>query len=149
MGMLRPLTRPALGPAAASGRVTGTPQAVPELAASAPAAPHTTGAAGIGDRYYPNYGNGGYRVGHYGIRVAFQPRTERLEGVTRIRARATQRLTRFNLDLVLKPSRVRVNGELARFRHRGHELSCGPIPPSATDLRFGARSPKPAYPRRR
>jgi aminopeptidase N len=125
------LTRPMLAAAAVFGLVTGTAQAVPEstASASAPSAPDTTGAAGIGDRYFPNYGNGGYRVGHYGIRVAFQPKTERLEGVTRIRARATQRLTRFNLDLVLKPSLVRVNGDRARIRHRGHELIVWPDHP--------------------
>ncbi|HYJ67433.1 MAG TPA: M1 family metallopeptidase [Nocardioidaceae bacterium] len=86
----------------------------------------TTGAAGIGDPYFPNYGNGGYRVGHYNVRVAFHPKTERLRGVTGLKARATKRLTRFNLDLVLHPSKVKVNGHRARFRHHGHELVVRP-----------------------
>jgi len=84
------------------------------------------GTGGLGDSYFPSYGNSGYRVGHYGIRVAFNPRTERLRGTTHVRARATTRLTRFHLDLVLRASRVLVNGERARFDQTAHELVVRP-----------------------
>jgi aminopeptidase N len=119
------LTRPVLATTAVVGLLAGSAQAVPSVTAGT-SAPDTTGAAGIGDRYFPLYGNGGYRVGHYDVRVSFQPKTEWLRGVTRIRAKATQRLTRFNLDLMLKTSRVTVNGDRARYRHRGHELIVRP-----------------------
>ena len=33
----------------------------------------TPGAAGIGDPYYPNAGNGGYDVAHYGLDLSYQP----------------------------------------------------------------------------
>lgn len=84
------------------------------------------GAAGIGDPYFPKYGNGGYRVRHYDIRVSFNPKTERLGGTTVVKARATQRLTRFNLDLMLNASKVTVDGERARFWQRTHELIVRP-----------------------
>ncbi len=87
------------------------------------------GTGGLGDAYFPRYGNSGYRVGHYRIRVAFDPRSERLRGTTQVRARATERLTRFHLDLVLRASRVRVNGERARFRQTARELVVRPVSP--------------------
>jgi hypothetical protein len=46
------------------------PAAVP---ASAGAAPNCAGAPGIGDTYYPTYGNGGYDVGRYELKVAYYP----------------------------------------------------------------------------
>lgn len=86
----------------------------------------TTGARGIGDPYYADYGNGGYDVDHYDIRVRYVPRTDRLAGTTRIRAHATQDLTRFNLDFVLPVSRVRVNDQRATFTQGRHELVVTP-----------------------
>src|SRR5262245_57125139 len=68
------------------------------------------GSAGIGDGYFPKYGNGGYRVSHYDVDVAFNPATERLQGRTVVHARATKSLSRFDLDLVLPASQVLVNG---------------------------------------
>lgn len=99
-------------------------------ASSSPAAPSPgtgrDGGPGLGDTYFPTYGNSGYRVGHYDVRVAFDPRTERLTGTTVIRARATERLTRFHLDLVLRARAVEVDGRLARFSQGRHELVVRP-----------------------
>ena len=95
----------------------------------------SVGSPGIGDPYFPQYGNGGYRIGHYDVGVAFDPATERLTGDTIVTGRATQRLTRFNLDLVLRASSVWVNGMPARFRHTGRELVVTP----RTALREGQR----------
>lgn len=86
----------------------------------------TTGARGIGDPYYADYGNGGYDVDHYDIRVSYVPRTDRLAGTTRIRAHAIQDLTRFNLDFVLPVSSVRVNGQRATYTQGRHELVVTP-----------------------
>jgi aminopeptidase N len=85
------------------------------------------GAAGIGDPYYPLYGNGGYRVSHYGIDVTYRPGSGRLTGTTVIKARATQRLSRFDLDFLLRTTSVTVNGARASFVHRPrHELVVTP-----------------------
>ncbi len=103
--------------------------AAPSGAPAAAAHVAADGTGGLGDSYFPAYGNSGYRVGHYDVRVAFDPRTERLRGTTRIQARATERLTRFHLDLVLRASRVTVNGERARYSQGPHELVVRPASP--------------------
>lgn len=59
-----------------------------------------TGAPGIGDRYFPNYGNGGYNVRHYDLFVQYNPATHWLTGTATITARASQDLAAFNLDFV-------------------------------------------------
>jgi hypothetical protein len=56
------------------------------------------GAPGAGDDYFPLHGNGGYDVKHYLLKVSYDPATDRLTGVATISARATQNLSRFNLD---------------------------------------------------
>jgi aminopeptidase N len=84
------------------------------------------GSPGAGDRYFPRYGNGGYRVRHYDVDVRFNPDTERLRGRTVVLGRATQNLTRFNLDLVLPASKVLVNGRRAATRSTSHELIVEP-----------------------
>jgi aminopeptidase N len=93
----------------------------PAQAAPAPGAP------GIGDPYFPEYGNGGYDVSHYDIRLRYYPDTDRLTGTTTILARSTQELNRFNLDFILPTSSVRVNGWSASFVRQGdHELVVTP-----------------------
>jgi aminopeptidase N len=87
------------------------------------------GAEGAGDPYFPRAGNGGYDVAHYDIRFRYQPATDRLEGHTTIIARATQDLSRFNLDLKLPASAVAVNGRPATIRQDGGELQVTPARP--------------------
>jgi aminopeptidase N len=86
------------------------------------------GAPGVGDPYYPLYGNGGYDVGHYLLKVAYTPATDRLAGVATITARATQSLCRFNLDFQGMTVRsVAVDGQRARWtRSADHELTITP-----------------------
>jgi len=87
----------------------------------------TPGAAGIGDPYYPNAGNGGYDVAHYNLDLSYQPSTNRLTGVATITARATQDLSTFNLDLEgLTVQSITVNGATATFRRGGGELIIDP-----------------------
>lgn len=105
--------------------------AVALVTGPAQAGTSTVGAAGIGDPYYPTYGNGGYDVSHYGIHVAYSPSTRRLSGTTVVTARATQSLTRFDLDFVLPVSEVQVNGQEATFESRPHELVVTPATPLA------------------
>src|SRR5215212_6708284 len=74
--------------------------------AAAPAAvakPHpapTPGAPGIGDRLFPLAGNGGYDVRHYDLdlRYATADPAQSLDGTVTITARATQSLSRLDLD---------------------------------------------------
>lgn len=96
------------------------------------------GSPGAGDRYFPDYGNGGYDVIHYDVhdRVGFN--RGRLSGRTELRATATQSLSRFNLDMMLKVTAVKVNGQVAEFRKTNrHELQVTPASPIAegTDFR--------------
>ena len=88
------------------------------------------GSPGIGDSYYPDYGNGGYDVAHYDIRLRYRPDSDLLTGTTTILARATQDLSRFNLDFVLDTATVRVNNRAATFAREGdHELVVTPARP--------------------
>ncbi|MET7474346.1 M1 family metallopeptidase [Streptomyces sp. NPDC005648] len=97
------------------------------LAVPAFAATYTPGAQGIGDPYYPAYGNGGYDVSHYDLRLRYQPVTDELEGTATLRARTTQDLSQFDLDFLLNVSEVRVNGVEAAFTTSGeHELVITP-----------------------
>ena len=112
------LRRTALAVGAALLLPVGLAQAVPPGG--------SPGAAGIGDPYYPDYGNGGYDVGHYDIAVSYEPATDELAGTTRIKARATQALSRFDLDFVLPVSSVRVNGRPAAYTQGEHELVVTP-----------------------
>ncbi|MER6015585.1 M1 family metallopeptidase [Streptomyces bluensis] len=102
------------------------------LTVPASAADYRPGAPGIGDPYYPSYGNGGYDVSHYGLRLTYQPVTDTLEGTATLLARTTQDLSRFNLDFLLDVSEVRVGGAKASFATSGeHELEITPKTPLA------------------
>ncbi|MFB9236787.1 M1 family metallopeptidase [Plantactinospora siamensis] len=95
------------------------------------------GGPGLGDSYYPDYGNSGYDVEHYDIRLSYDPATDRLSGTTTILARATQDLSRFNLDFLLDVSSVRVNGWTATHTRAGdHELVITPARAVGKDQRM-------------
>jgi aminopeptidase N len=94
------------------------------------------GAAGVGDPYFPLEGNGGYRVSHYHLDLAYDPPTHHLAGVDGITAHATQNLSRFDLDLSGMTVRsVQVDGTAATFDRRGQELRITP----ARGIRDGRR----------
>jgi aminopeptidase N len=98
-----------------------------------PAATPQPGGSGIGDTYYPDYGNSGYDVSHYDVRLRYHPDTDLLAGTTTILARATTDLSRFNLDFLLDVSSVRVNGWPASYSREGvHELVVTPARTLAT-----------------
>ena len=82
---------------------------------------------GIGDRYFPNYGNAGYDVHHYDLAVTYDPNTDVLQGVATITAKAQFDLTHFHLDLVgLTVHGVTVDGKPAPFSRDDHELVIDP-----------------------
>jgi len=102
------------------------------------------GSAGIGDPYFPLDGNGGIDVLHYDIHDTYEFGSGRLTGSTKLRIRATQDLSRFNLDFLLPVQSVRVGGEAAEFSRPGrHELRVTPargIPAGTTftvTVRYG------------
>jgi aminopeptidase N len=90
-----------------------------------------TGPDSAGDAYVPGDGNGGYDVQHYKLKLNITPggATE-LDGTAEITAVATDRLSRFDLDLTgLQVSGVTVDGAAARQRLQGSELVVEPAKP--------------------
>jgi aminopeptidase N len=98
-------------------------------AAPVSANPPSPGAAGLGDRLFPNLGNGGYDTLHYhlDLRYATAAPTQGIDGTVRIHARATQSLSRFNLDFSgAGVGAVFVNGRAASWTREGEELVITP-----------------------
>jgi aminopeptidase N len=93
------------------------------VAAAGPAAAGTTGSSGAGDPYFPLAGNGGYHVKHYDLTLRYKSGAPELQGRAVISARATQPLTRFDLDLKgLTVTGLTVDGRTAGFSRSGQEL---------------------------
>ncbi|MEU5041927.1 M1 family metallopeptidase [Streptomyces griseorubiginosus] len=91
------------------------------------AAPAATGSKGVGDPYFPLAGNGGYHVEHYDLTLGYDPGTRHLDGKAVLTARATQRLTRFDLDFKgLTVTGLTVGHAKAAFRRDGQELVVTP-----------------------
>jgi aminopeptidase N len=92
------------------------------FAAVAPAAVFTPGAAGSGDPFFPNAGNGGYDVSSYDLTLDWQPAGNQLTGTAVINAKATQNLSQFDLDLRgFTISRLLVDGAAATFARAGEQ----------------------------
>ena len=88
---------------------------------------YTPGAAGAGDPYFPLDGNGGYDTDNYLLDLRYDPATDTLDGTATIEARATQNLSRFNLDLEgLTVHSVQVNDRVAVWSRDGGELTITP-----------------------
>ncbi|MFC4018175.1 M1 family metallopeptidase [Micromonospora sp. GCM10011542] len=113
--------------------LTGCDSAAPEAAAPSPSASptpsrnFTAGAKGVGDAYFPSYGNGGYDVGRYTVKVRYDPAKDTLSGTTTVRATATADLSTFNLDLAgLTVTSVTVDGAPATHTRDANELVVKP-----------------------
>lgn len=114
---------PAVAVAAAVGLLV-TPAATAQPGGGGGFSP---GAPGVGDPYFPLAGNGGYDVLHYDLDLSYDPARDHLDATTRIKARATQNLSRFDLDLRgFEVERVTVNGAAARYTRDGQELVVTP-----------------------
>ncbi|MFI7212299.1 M1 family metallopeptidase [Micromonospora maritima] len=117
----------------------GSPEA--DRSAAVPTSPEPSatrrfapGGPGAGDPYFPSYGNGGYDVAHYTVKVRYDPDTDKLTGTTTVRATATTDLSAFNLDLAgLTVRSVTVDGAAARHARADDELVVTP----ATGLTSG------------
>lgn len=110
--------------------------APPALAAGRPDPP-SPGAPGAGDPIFPELGNGGYDVRHYTLDFDYQEDTRQVDARTTIEARATQALSRFDLDFV-GPTLygVSVNGSPARVERVREELVITPSKPIKKGKRF-------------
>jgi aminopeptidase N len=81
----------------------------------------TPGAPGAGDPYFPDMGNGGYDAQHYSLSLTYDAGTKAIDAHAKIQARATQNLSRFDLDFLgpLKISALTVNGRKASYQRTG------------------------------
>jgi aminopeptidase N len=109
--------------------------------ATPPQSPPATGQAAadsVGDDYVPGDGNGGYDVQHYKLDLTVRPGTAtELTGVADITARATEQLTRFNLDLQgLTVSGITVDGRRAEHQREAAELMITAPKPLAKGAEF-------------
>jgi aminopeptidase N len=109
---------------------------VPEEVAEAAAA--DAGSSGLGDSYYPGFGNGGYNVAHYTLDITVNDvATSDLSANTTIEANATQDLLSFNLDFFgFDITEITVNGVPADFSRKGQELTVTPLKPLVTGQPF-------------
>ena len=117
-------------PAVACG--SGSAPSAPRSSAPSPSAlpaPPVAGSAGIGDPYFPLEGNGGYDVSAYDVQVRYDPSIDRIQGHTTIIARASESLSRFDLDLRLLASAVTVNDQPAQIHQQGGKLQVTPAAP--------------------
>ena len=87
----------------------------------------TEGSSGLGDPMFPLAGNGGYDVQHYSLTLDYTPSGNQLAGTAVITARATENLSRFDLDLRgFAITRLLVDGAAATFARDGQELVVTP-----------------------
>jgi aminopeptidase N len=111
---------------------------VPPPALGSSAREPEPGGSGIGDSYFPLYGNSGYAVRNYRLAVRYDPDTDRISARAIIVSHAQQALSSFNLDLAgLRVHRVAVDGTPATWTRRAdHELVITPSRPVARNALF-------------
>jgi aminopeptidase N len=103
------------------------------------AGPDADGAPGIGDPYFPLYGNGGYDVEHYDVNVKVDGTAPSgtVAGTTTIHATALQNLDSFDLDFKLGATSVKVDGVTADFTNgTDRELTIKPATRIQKDAEF-------------
>ncbi|MDP8959061.1 MAG: M1 family metallopeptidase [Actinomycetota bacterium] len=95
------------------------------------------GAAGIGDPYYPQLGNGGYDVTHYQVDLEVEVESGQVDADVTIQAKAEQDLSSFNLDFSGPTiEAVSVDGAPAGVARSGSELTIAPQGPLAAGSAF-------------
>ncbi|MGW1673179.1 M1 family metallopeptidase [Streptomyces sp. NPDC002324] len=125
------MSHPHEGPAVLGRRIVGVTVAVAVAALLTAAGPATAagqaGTPGVGDPYFPLAGNGGYHVTHYGLTLGYDTTSRHLTGKAVLTARATQHLSRFDLDLKgLKITGLSVDRTRAAHKRSGQELVITP-----------------------
>jgi len=95
------------------------------------------GASGVGDPYFPHLGNGGYDALHYTIDLDTDLAASTISGTVTMEARATQDLSRFNLDFGgFTISSITVNNRPASFTRENRELMITPAQAIANNAEF-------------
>ncbi|MES9537185.1 M1 family aminopeptidase [Actinomadura sp. NPDC000600] len=96
------------------------------------------GAAGLGDSYIKDAGNGGYDVAHYDVALAYAGvRTGAVEATVTVTATAAQDLSAFDLDFRgPRITAVSVDGREAGHRRAGRELVVTPAEPISAGRTF-------------
>ncbi len=80
------------------------------------------GGDGVGDRYFPTAGGGGYDARHYLINLSYDEPTKALSGSTTMTAVATQELASLRLDLDLEVIRAELDGVKVPFDQSGRDV---------------------------
>ena len=75
---------------AALAAALALPAVLPGPVVAQDAAAPAPGGTGIGDPYFPTYGNSGYDVRRYDLALRYDPGTDRLRGRARITLEATR-----------------------------------------------------------
>ncbi len=82
------------------------------------------GADGVGDKLYPQSGNGGYDVQRYDLQLTWDNKTGAIDAQTTIKSIATQDLSTFNLDFAgFDITGLTVNGQEAKYTRKDNELT--------------------------
>src|SRR5581483_6947652 len=85
------------------------------------------GLNGIGDPYYPTYGNSGYDVQSYHLKVRYEPSSGQLTGSETVAAQATADLSKFDLDFHgMTVGSIQIDGQPATFARDADELVIAP-----------------------
>jgi aminopeptidase N len=85
------------------------------------------GAPGVGDKVFPNLGNGGYDAKSYVVDLEYIADTQTVDATVVMIAKAKHALSSFNLDAVgLDIESVTVNGKRASFTQQEEELVVTP-----------------------
>ncbi len=94
---------------------------------AAPTMAAVQGAAGLGDKLFPNAGNGGYDVQHYDLDLAVDVKSNIITGTATMTVLATATLDTFNLDFhELTIDALRVNGIETPYQRQEDELVIDP-----------------------
>ena len=99
------------------------------FAAPAHAAAPSPGSAGLGDRLFPQLGNGGYDSLHYDLdlRYATASPTQALDGTVTVLAQSTQALSSFDLDFAGRSvGSIAVDGQPASFKRVDQDIVITP-----------------------
>jgi aminopeptidase N len=89
---------------------------------------------GVGDRYYPDYGNPGIDVLAYDLDLRIDPSANEVVGVATLKVRATEERAAFNLDFIgLDVDGIDVGGAAATFTRAARELTIEPAQPLRAD----------------
>lgn len=112
---------------------------LPAPAATAAEAP-APGARTLGDRLFPQLGNGGYDAQRYDLSLSYAEGTEQMPASLTMHATATQALSEFSLDSAGQQIHaVTVDGRPAKFRQEAEKLIVTPAGPIREHRAFAVR----------